>query len=291
VLVGVTGGTGDLGRAVVAQLLAAGHDVRASHLTSTPPASLESAEWVRMDLEDAAGVRSFVEDCEAVVHTAFRGDVDALQPLVVEGTRRVAAAARRAGARLVHVSTDIVFAGRELVAYREEDPLDPVTAYGQAKAETERLVMSIDPDAVMIRPSLMWSADHDDHQSAMVRRAVSSERPMTFFTDEHRCPSRTQDVAAVVGALLANPYRGPLHVGGRDRVSRYELARLLARSMDLDPELVVGAEQDPDDTSRPRDVALDSSLAERVVGFALPGARELLGGPGTPGPDADVERP
>jgi dTDP-4-dehydrorhamnose reductase len=163
------------------------------------------------------------------------------------------------------------------VPYTEADRPDPATPYGEAKAEAEVIVATSCPDAVLVRPSLIWTSDHTDHQSTMVRAALSGERPMTFFTDEYRCPVRAEDVALAVDALLTNPLRGAVHVAGRDRVSRYEQARLLARSMHLDPEALVGAAQEPGGPPRPRDVTLDSSFAELALRITLPGMRELLG--------------
>jgi dTDP-4-dehydrorhamnose reductase len=274
--VGVTGGTGELGRVVVRRLLDHGHQVRATHLTTAPPPELGAAEWRTVDVTDPHGVGDFADGLDAIVHTAYRNDEASLQSVVIEGSRHVAAAARRNGSRLIHLSTDIVFAGRDLTPYTEEDAPDPVTPYGEAKAEAEQIVATSTPYAVLVRPSLLWSSDHSDRQSAMVRGALAGEQPTTFFTDEYRCPVRTDDLALAIEALLINPLSGPLHVGGRDRVSRYELARLLARSMDLDPEAVVGAPQDPDGPLRVKDVTLDSSLAELELRLTLPGVRELL---------------
>jgi dTDP-4-dehydrorhamnose reductase len=276
--VGVTGGTGDLGRVVVRRLLDSGHEVRATHLTTAPPPDLLGAEWRTVDVTDPHGVGDFADGLDAVVHTAYRSDPASLQSVIVEGSRHVASAARRNGSRLIHLSTDIVFGGRDLTPYTEEDLPDPITPYGEAKAEAEQIVATSSPYAVLLRPSLLWSSDHSDHQSAMVRAALTGDRTLTFFTDEFRCPVRADDVAIAVEALLINPLSGPLHVGGRDRVSRYELARLLARSMDLDPEAVAGAPQDPHAPPRVKDITLDSSLAELELRITLPGVRELLAG-------------
>lgn len=281
--VGITGGTGDLGRAVVARLLDAGHQVVASYLSTPPPSDLLAAQWRVLDITDASAVTAFARGLDAVVHTAYRSGAGPLQPVIVHGSANVAAAAAQHTARLIHVSTDMVFGGTapEGVAtagpFTEADPVAPMTSYGAAKVEAERIVQRYCPEAVLLRPSLLWSSAHDDHQSAMVRDALSGARAVGFFTDEYRCPVRVQDVADAIELLLSAGLNGPLHVGGADRVSRHEFARLLAHSMGLDPDVVHGAAQDPDGPPRPKDVVLDSSLAVRELGVALPGVRAVLG--------------
>ena len=222
-------------------------------------------------------VGAFSEGIDVLVHTAYRSDADSLRPVVVEGSRHVAAAAARQGVRLIHVSTDAVFSGRSEPPYTEADQTEPITPYGVAKAEAEAVVTTTCPDAVLVRPSLMWSSDHTDHQSSMVRSALSGDQLVRFFTDEHRHPVRTEDVALAIEALLRNPLSGPLHVAGQDRVSRYELAQLLARSMGLGSEELIGATQPSSGPPRPKDVPFDSSRAEKALQITLPGVLHLLG--------------
>jgi dTDP-4-dehydrorhamnose reductase len=99
-----------------------------------PDASTE-----RVEVRDGAAVRALFEGVRphVVVHTAYRQD----EPDVnAAGSENVARAAAGVGARLVHLSTDVVFDGRKGAPYVEEDALSPVTDYGRSKAEAERLV-------------------------------------------------------------------------------------------------------------------------------------------------------
>ena len=74
---------------------------------------------------------------EIVIHTAYLQDGPGAHEITVDGAENVARAAAAVGARLVHLSTDVVFDGRKGAPYVEDDPLSPVTDYGRAKAEAE----------------------------------------------------------------------------------------------------------------------------------------------------------
>src|SRR6187200_1505372 len=90
----------------------------------------------RVEVRDAVGVSRLFERLrpDVVIHTAYRQDEDDVNTV---GSENVARAAAAVGARLVHLSTDVVFDGRKGSPYVEDDPLTPVTDYGRAKAEAE----------------------------------------------------------------------------------------------------------------------------------------------------------
>ena len=79
---------------------------------------------------------------DVVIHTAYRQDEDDVNTV---GSENVARAAAAVGARLVHLSTDVVFDGRKGAPYVEDDPVSPVTDYGRAKAEAEVRVAAAHP--------------------------------------------------------------------------------------------------------------------------------------------------
>src|SRR5689334_18646362 len=140
----VTGGAGYLG----------------SELRRQMPAAL--ATWHRTPLQ--GGIRLDVRDDDAVhrvllkhgpdvvVHTAYvMGDAET----ITRGSRNVALAAHRVGARLIHLSTDLVFDGEQGAPYAEDADPRPVSPYGQAKLEAEALVRSHHREALVVRTSLL----------------------------------------------------------------------------------------------------------------------------------------
>lgn len=254
----VTGGrTGYLGRRVVAA--AAQHDVVA----------VASADC---DVRDPAAVDVLLETCrpDAVVHTAY---VQSDRAVTATGAAHVARSAARIGARLVLVSSDVVFGGRP-VPYDESVRPDPVSAYGEAKVEAEAAALGSGPDVVVARTSLILGDGASKHEQLFRSLALGGDGAL--FEDERRCPVHVGDLAAALVELAANDVRGILHVGGADATSRLELGRLVARRDGLDPDaLRAGRRADLPDPG-PVDVRLDSSLASTVLTTRLRGAREFL---------------
>jgi dTDP-4-dehydrorhamnose reductase len=224
----------------------------------------------QLDVRDAQAVRTAVLAArpDVVVHTAYRMDDASVN---VEGTRAVAAAAAAAGARLVHLSTDVVFGDGER-PLTEDDPPGPVTAYGESKLEAERVCP---PDALIVRTSLLYGGERPSPHEVAAIEAADGARDMAFFTDEVRCPIAVGDLADAVLELAAGDIVGPLHVAGADALNRLEFARLVAAHHGRDPDALRGGVGGP---GRPKRLALDCTRARAILRTRLRGAREVLGG-------------
>jgi len=223
-----------------------------------------------VDVRDTPAVRRAVAGAQpdVVVHTAYRQDEPSV---IVDGTRAVADAAAAAGARLVHLSTDVVFAGSER-PLTEDDPPAPVTEYGASKLEAER---ACPPDALIVRTSLMYGGDAPSTHEVAAIEAADGARDMAFFTDEVRCPIAVGDLAEALLELAAMEVSGPLHVAGADAVDRLQFARLVAGHHGRDPDVLRGGAGGP---GRPKRLALDCSRARALLRTRVRGVREVLGG-------------
>jgi dTDP-4-dehydrorhamnose reductase len=263
----VTGGGGFLGRRVVRLAAAAGIDVVA-------PGSTE------LDVRDAGAVEQCVRSIRpsAVVHLAYRVHE---RDTIVDGSANIARGAANVGSRLVHLSTDVVFAGRT-TPYTEADPLTPVYAYGVAKADAERVVAQVDPGAVLVRTSLLYATDPNDPGAPVeaVRGALADPATSVFFTDEVRCPALVDDVAAAVVALCGDReligVSGPLHLAGADAVSRFDFAQAIAQWLGADGGALRPGTQANLGLVRPGHLILDSSRAASL-GLHCRGVDALLG--------------
>jgi dTDP-4-dehydrorhamnose reductase len=246
VRVHVTGGTGYLG---------------AELLRLRPAASAE-----RVEIRDAAAVAEALGRLgpDVVIHTAYRQEGPEAWAVTVKGSTNMARAARDIGARLVHVSTDVVFDGRKGAPYVEEDALSPCTEYGVAKAAAEQHVAEAHPEALIVRTSLIVGGPGLP-PSKHERAAVDPAR--AFYENEIRSPVQVTDLANALLELAAAETTGVLHVGGADDVSRADLAELVAGRPVRRAAAPAG---------RPLDCSLDSSRARAILRTELRGVRTVL---------------
>ena len=197
-----------------------------------------------------------------MIHTAYRQDDRAT---TLDGALAVAEAAAAVEARLMHLSTDVVFDGEKSGAYCEEDEPRPITDYGRAKADAERAVRAAHPGALIVRTSLLYGAPRPSRQEQTVIDAARGNSEAVFFTDELRCPTHVGDLAAALLELVDHDRAGVLHVAGADILDRHEFACLQAAARGLDPRRLRAAKMAESDMIRPRNCALSSDLRENAA--------------------------
>jgi len=278
----VTGGSGYLGGWIV-RLARAGWDVTATCFTNS--VDEPDATWHRLDVRDEGAVRALAAEVHpaVIVHTAAAnpgGDAD-FETINAAGTRHVARAAAARGARLIHISTDVLFDG-EKGNYVEEDPPVPITPYGRSKALAEEEVCAhlflSGAEAVIVRTSLTygWRPRVDRHTCWIVE-GLEAGRHVHLFTDEWRCPVWVESLAAAVVELAGLDYTGVLHVAGAQPLSRYEFGVRLLRFHGLDPGMIIPAHSRESGLHRPLNCTLDCSRARALLCTPLPGVDEVLG--------------
>ncbi|WP_433349452.1 sugar nucleotide-binding protein [Micromonospora sp. CA-111912] len=265
----VVGASGYLGAEVCRQAVAAGRRVVGTYHAN--PVEVPGVEARRLDVTDRAAVRALVAAVRpaAVVSTPYRYDD---WTVTADGAAHVAYAAAEAGARLVHLSSDALHAGRP-EPYADDEVPTPVFAYGAAKAAAETAVRAVDPGAVLVRTSLIVG----DERSKQVRLCLDAlAGRASLFTDEARCPVDVSDLAAAVLELVEGDHAGLLNVAGPEAVSRAELGLLVARRYGVDPAGLKTATSAASGLVRPIEVRLDSSRAAALLHTRLRGITELL---------------
>ncbi len=230
---------------------------------------------VKADLTDYQQQRALMDACspDAVIHTAAISRTDLCQKNP-ETCRRINidAAVNCAGlcaerkAAFVFTSSDQVFDGRQ-GPYAEDAPLNPINAYGAMKAEAEQEIRRVCPAAIICRMPLLFGDASPGSDSVLQRTiaALRDGRTQTLFTDEFRTPASA--LSATDGLLIAlNRGHGIVHLGGVQRLSRYEFGLLMAQWANVNTKLIHPARQadSPMARYRPADVSLDSSLAHKL---------------------------
>ena len=292
----VTGASGFVGGAVVRAALATGavDEVVGTRFGSPLPAGTEGIRWEVVDVADPDAVRRLVSATapDAVVHTAYVEAGPRLEPVTAVAPG-VLAAATAGRARLVHVSTDVVFAGdvADGTWYVEDDPVGPVHAYGRAKAAAEVAVLAADPAAAVVRTSLVYAdaaAGRGPGRHEQQALAVAAgDATMAYFDDEWRAPIAVTDLAATLVALAldADPrWAGVHHVAGPEPVTRLDLARRMVSAHGGDPALVPGAPSASVPGVRPRCCVLAATRDRPAAAPSVRSVTDLLGPPLLPLP-------
>ncbi len=263
----ITGASGYLGQVIVRYPACQGF-VRRVGTYLSQPVSLPGWDMRQLDVTDRAAVASLWDEVRPthVIHTAanFRTP-SALVDSIELGTHAVLEASIRQGARLVHVSTDMVFDG-EHAPYNEAAAPGPLTPYAHAKVAAERLIQQSALRAwVIVRTSLVTGRQPLDPRTQWVIDSVRSHKTITLFTDEFRCPVWVEDLASALLELTRHPFQGILHVAGPQRLNRYELGEKICRWAGLDPAGITASTVAASGLVRPRDCTLDISLAQQLL--------------------------
>ena len=182
----VTGASGFLGRAVAAELVASGHDVRT---LQRRPSQVEGAADILGSIDDPLVVEQAVDGAEGIVHLAAKvslaGPADEFHVVNVDGTRSLLDAAERSGvSRFVQVSSpSVAYAGSALAGVGAE-PANPSRArgdYARTKAQGELIALARDRASmhvVAIRPHLVWGPGDTQLVGRIVERARRRRLPL-----------------------------------------------------------------------------------------------------------------
>lgn len=227
-----------------------GHDViEAAERAGHSPLALSRAE---MDITDRASVERAVEAAapEAIVNCAAYTDVDGAQvdraaafAVNAQGAGNLAAAAARAGVRLVHVSSDYVFDGRAprdaaggARAYVESDPTGPLSVYGESKLAGERPVLEAGARNLVVRSSWLFGVGGRNFVETMLRLAGEREA-IDVVDDQVGCPTWTGHLAPALIGLTEREVGGLVHLAGSGAVSWYGFAKEIFRQAERDCEV------------------------------------------------------
>lgn len=237
-----------------------------------------------VDLTDTNAVQHLIRavkpdlviHCAALTNTlACEADPVKARRVNVEVTARLCELA--AYARLVFMSTDLVFDGRR-GNYTETDPVSPLCVYAQTKADAEQLVLA-NPLHLVVRTSLNVGVSPTGDRSLTEKMRLAWRRGETLrlFTDEFRCPIHASLTARAIWELAQKGATGLFHVAGNQKLSRWQLGTLVAALCpELNPRLEPASVKEWHGPARAPDTSLDCTKAQRVLSFPLLGFEQWL---------------
>ncbi len=182
---------------------------------------------------------------ELVIHTASETNVDKCETqkehawkVNVNGTENLAIASAKTDAKLVYISTDYVFDG-EKGWYTEEDCPNPISHYGLTKLEGEKKVIDHCKNHTILRTSVLYGR-HPFRQDfvAWVINKLRQNQEVTVVEDHINTPTLVDSLAEMTLEAAENEMRGLYHASGSERISRFQFAKQIANTFNLNATLV-----------------------------------------------------
>jgi len=250
------------------------------------PLKIPGVNILQTDLTNFTGLKRVFSEIrpDAVIHTAALSNPNFCQlnrsechRINVDASINIAGLCADGSIPCVFTSSDLVFDGLN-APYREEDPVSPVNVYGEQKALAEKGMSERYPLAAICRMPLMFGYAGPVAVSFIqpMLKAMEEGRELRLFVDEFRTPLSGTDAAR--GLLMAlTKVRGIIHLGGIERISRYDFGRLAADVFGYRAAKLMPCRQGDITMPAPRspDVSLDSSRAF-ALGFKPGELREEL---------------
>ena len=220
----VTGSKGQLGNEL--QLMAA----------NLPEHKFIFTDYQELDITSKDAINRFVKQArpEWIINCAAYTSVDkaeaepvAAHLLNADAPGYLAAAAASCGARMIHISTDYVFSGRNYRPYRESDPAAPKGVYAESKARGEINVMEAAPDSIIVRTSWLYSA-YGHNFVKTILRAGKEKGLLKVVADQIGSPTWAHDLAnAILNLIDKNADGGFYHFSNEGVCSWYDFARTI----------------------------------------------------------------
>lgn len=272
----LTGANGYLGSALLRSISA--HrpewDLHATFFSIPPADGTPNAH--ALDLRDPQSVAHVMQEVQPqlIFHTAALNqstDAQEMYDTNARGSAYMAREAHKHNARLIHLSSDVIFDGRR-GNYSEDDTPNPITPYAVSKADAEKNVLAGGANAVLVRTSLIYGFRPLDPRTRSVMRG---EMPR-LYTDELRCPVWVHNLCEALIELSEMDYRGVLHVAGTQPLNRYDFGIKLMRALHAPTDHLVPASSGQSPSARPLDCTLDVSRAQALLKTKLLGVDEMI---------------
>lgn len=242
--------------------------------------ALTGVETHRIDLESSTQIKTALQQIQPdlVLHTAGLTNVEACEAnpglahhVNVELAAHVANACAERGTKLVHISTDHLFDGRN-ASVSETEPIAPVNRYGETKAMAEAAVLGAYPNPLVVRTNFYgWGTSYRHSFTDNIIHSLRQGEHVTLFEDVFYTPILIDCLATAVHRLVEQNANGIFNVVGDDRLSKYAFGIKLAEVFNLRARLIKRGRisQRAALVQRPRDMSLSNEKAVIRLGESL----------------------
>ena len=186
----------------------------------------------------------------------------------VEGPRNLAQGAARFHCRIIHISSDYVFSGQKGIPqpYFEDDPLDPISAYGRSKMDSEIAVKDNASDYLIIRTGWLYGCKGTHFIKSILSRTLNKKgrKSLKVVNDQFGSPTWTYRLAQQIQELIKADARGTYHATSEGFCSRLEYAQFVFDKLNVKVSLQPCLLNDyPQKARRPLNCILENRLLKK----------------------------
>lgn len=243
------------------------------------PFEVEGCKSIHLDVTDRDKIENTIikESPDIIILTSAQRNVDYCERnqeeanrINVEGTRNMAMASKKIGAKLIYLSTDMVFDGTK-ERYHENDATDPVNHYGMTKLKGEKEVAKALDDFAIARVSVLydWNLfEHTFNFVTWVYEELKKGKPLELFSDQYRNATYIKNACEALLSICKKDEKGIFHVVGKNCVSRQYIGKKVAETFGLDDGLITTSTSDDFDwlAKRPKKCCLNVDKMEKTLG-------------------------
>ncbi len=267
----VTGSAGFVGRQLVKDL-SESSQVYSCYHKIRPDFGIPT----QMDITQGDNIEKTIQSVkpDVIIHCAAMTDVnlcekqqDLAYQINVKATEAIARQAAKIKSFLVYVSTDYVFDGKN-GNKKESDTPNPINHYGKTKLEGEIAVHDLASNRCIARTSTPFGI-HPKKKSfpSFIAENLQAKKEIPVITDQYTSPTYVPNLSRMLIEVSARKLQGIIHLAGATRISRYEMAIMVAEKLGLDKSLIKQAKMIDMNwkAKRPRDSSLDVSKAATLL--------------------------
>ena len=242
------------------------------------PVNHHSGNYYSLDLLDDQKLTTVFNDIhpDVVIHAAAMANIDECQynqeragQINVGITETIARLCQQSNAKMILCSTDTVFDGTK-GNYIETDLPHAVNFYAETKIRAEKIVLSASGKNVVARLSLVMGMPVMGQGNSFLADTLNKLKqgtPVSFPANEIRTPIDVVTLGSALVELAGNDFTGIVHLAGNTKVTRFDMAFLIATQTGFSPNLIISVNSNSIEgrAPRPNNASMNNSLAARIL--------------------------
>jgi dTDP-4-dehydrorhamnose reductase len=213
---------------------------------------------------------------DIVLNCAAFTDVDAcekeaftVRKVNLEGPRNLAQGSARFNCKLIHISSDYVFSGKKSIPqpYFEDDPGDPLSAYGRSKMESEVAVRENSPNYIIVRTGWLYGINGESFITSILKKVLTQKgrkKTLSVVDDQFGSPTWTYRLALQIKELIKRDTKGTFHATSEGYATPFEYAKHVFKKLKVKVSLESSSLRDYEQPAkRPRNCILENRLLKK----------------------------